>query len=408
MRFRTPLILALGLTMALSACSSATEATTTTVSPTTTFTPSTTVPAPNYDVTVTSPTIPGDLGEELRSLYRSVYGLEGSAPEVGPGLAGYLAGVTPPPPLTEELVLEPVISSAEAYDEHVAVVTAGDDVVLAVSGDGLDWRLVGVKLASIGEGPWYGDEPRQIFVIGSDARTGQDPLTLRADSLHIVSMTPDGAHVSIVGIPRDSYVETPTGGKRKYTNILSGTGPEAIVETGEILTGLEFDGYILTGFQGFAQLLNAYGGFDVDIPFAMNEPKSKAYFNAGIQMLDGIGALAFARNRTLKGGDFTRSFHQGVIMQWGMRAVQERGIQEVPSDLALLDRYTFTDFDAETLLLISAALFEAEDGLDVPNIVLDGVPGTAGAASVVFLSDSVQDTFADMADGILEIDEDAG
>ena len=405
MRLRISLTLLVALTTALTACSNeaAPTTTTTTTTPPTTQAPTTTTP-PVSEVSVAGADLPGDLGDETRAVYEAALGFDGAAPQVRPALAAHLDAIGAPA-LEEPLIIEANVSRAEAYGEHVAVVTSGDDVILATSRNGLDWRVVGVKLASLGQAPWYGDEPRQIFVIGSDARTGQDPLKLRADSLHIISMTPDGAHISIVGIPRDSWVETPSGGMNKFTNILSGTGPEAIVTTGETLTGLDIDGYVITGFQGFAQMINAYGGFDVDIPFAMNEPKSKAYFNAGVQLLDGIEALAFARNRTLAGGDFTRSFHQGVIMQWAMREVQRRGIEEGPSSLALLDRYTWTDFDAETLLLISAAIFEQEDGLAVPNIVLDGVPGMAGSASVVFLSDSVQDTFADMADGILEVDE---
>lgn len=401
MPIRTSTVVVLALAVALAACSRATEATTTLAPTTIASTAPSTVPS--YGVSVIGPDLPGDLAAEVAATYEMALGLPDADPEVGPQLGRYLANVAAPA-LDRDLIVEPVATSAEAYGEHVAVVTAGDDVVLAVSPDGTDWRVVGVKLASLGESPWYGDAPRQIFVIGSDARTGEDPIRLRADSLHIISMTPDGAHISIVGIPRDSWVETPKGGMNKFTNIMSGTGPEAIVTTGETLTGLDIDGYIVTGFQGFAQLINAYGGFDVDIPFAMNEPKSKAFFNAGVQLLDGIEALAFARNRTLAGGDFTRSFHQGVIMQWGMREVHNRGIGEVPSSLALLEKHTWTDFDAETLLLISAGVFEQEDGLAVPNIVLDGVAGTAGSASVVFLSDSVQEAFADMADGILEVD----
>lgn len=201
MRLRISLTLLVALTTALTACSNeADPTTTTTTTPPTTQAPTTTT-SPVYEVSVAGADLPGDLGDEIRAVYQAALGFDDAAPQVGPALAAHLDGIGATA-LEAPLVIEANVSSAEAYGEHVAVVTAEDDVVLATSKNGLDWRVVGVKLASLGQGPWYGDEPRQIFVIGSDARTGQDPLKLRADSLHIISMTPDGAHISIVGIPR--------------------------------------------------------------------------------------------------------------------------------------------------------------------------------------------------------------
>ena len=56
------------------------------------------------------------------------------------------------------------------------------------------------------------------------------------------------------------------------------------------------------------------GGVDVEVPFAMAEPKSDAFLSAGLQTLFGTDALAFSRNRTIPGGDFTRSFHHGLVV----------------------------------------------------------------------------------------------
>ncbi|MDH3194169.1 MAG: hypothetical protein OEM40_07630, partial [Acidimicrobiia bacterium] len=126
-----------------------------------------------------------------------------------------------------------------------------------------------------------------------------------------------------------------------------------------------------------------------------------AYFTAGKQMIDGFQALAFARNRTLKGGDFTRSFHHGVIMQWGLASVIGKGVLEIPNNLAILDEHTFTDLSPEKRLLVMAALFEL-DPFEIPNVVVDGTAGMAGAASVVFLNDPAFEMFTDLADGRLD------
>ena len=62
-------------------------------------------------------------------------------------------------------------------------------------------------------------------------------------------------------------------------------------------------------------MVNGVDGLVVDVPFAMNDEFSEAFFEPGIQRLDGQQALAFARNRhDLLAGDFGRSENQGLLM----------------------------------------------------------------------------------------------
>ncbi len=383
--------------LTLSACGSSANDTTTTqptiAPPPTTLATTTTVD--EFDATIIGSGPAGFL-EAIGAAYLFAGG-SGPRPPASEAFASHLGTGSDAGDITA--TYETAI--AELAEGWVGVGVWNEDLVLGTSLDGEAWTLVGGRLSSMGLSPFYGEAAHQLFIIGSDARTKQDPLKLRADSLHIVTIAADGSSASIVGLPRDSYVEAPYGGKTKFTNIMSGRGPEVVVETAETLTGLDLDGYMLTGFSGFVKLVNNYGGFEIDIPFNMAEPKSDAYFTAGKQMIDGFQALAFARNRTLKGGDFTRSFHHGVIMQWGLASVIDKGPLDIPNDLKLLDTYTFTDLSTEKRLLVMAALFEL-DPFEIPNIVVDGTAGMAGAASVVFLNDPAFEVFADLADGRLD------
>ena len=391
------LTLVLACVLAVTACGSGANDTTTT-SPTIAPPPTTlatTTTMDEFDASITG-SGPAGLIEAIGAAYLFAGG-SGPRPPATAAFATHLGTAS----ATGDITATYETAVAELADGWVGVGTWNDDLVLATSPDGEAWTLVGGRLDSMELAPFYGDAAHQLFIIGSDARTKEDPLKLRADSLHIITIAPDGSSASIVGIPRDSYVETASGGKRKFTNVMSGNGPELVVETAELLTGLDFDGYMVTGFAGFVRLVNDYGGFEIDIPFNMAEPKSDAYFTAGKQMIDGFQALAFARNRTLKGGDFTRSFHHGVIMQWGLASVIGKGVLEIPNNLAILDEHTFTDLSPEKRLLVMAALFEL-DPFEIPNVVVDGTAGMAGAASVVFLNDPAFEMFADLADGRLD------
>jgi LCP family protein required for cell wall assembly len=142
------------------------------------------------------------------------------------------------------------------------------------------------------------EEPIFILVIGSDARPDQEVNSQRADSLHIVALNPAKHKATILGIPRDSYVPIPDHGSTKINAALAMGGPELVVRTVEELTGITMDYWAITGFEGFTSMVNQVDGLVVDVPFAMDDPSARAFFEPGVQRLDGDDALAFARDCT--------------------------------------------------------------------------------------------------------------
>ena len=385
------------------ACSSSAEPATTPPTFTTSSTspPSSTTTRPATTVSLQLVNSPNGLDEALLGLYSyAADPTAGGQPNLPVGLTDHLAGLDT---TVGEVEVSGAVATGRILESDIAVITAGDDVVLAVADPGGDWRIVGARLSRFNKPAWYGGGPRLALIIGSDARPGQNPLGYRADSLHLVGIVPDTGRGAIVGIPRDAWVEASYGGHNKFTNVMASRGPEVVLETARNVTGLPLEGYLVTGFLGFTGLVDAFGGFEFDVPFAMAEPKSQAFFQAGLQSFAGADALAFARNRTLSGGDLTRSYHQGLLMVAALRKAQALGIGELPRLLELLVEYTWTDLPAEQLLTLAASSYEL-DPEALTNVVGDGRVGTAGSASVVYLTDAALATFADLADGALEED----
>jgi polyisoprenyl-teichoic acid--peptidoglycan teichoic acid transferase len=379
--------------LVLGACAGDTDEAPTTTAPTTTLAETTTSPPP--PTTTTTTTVPLTIAGAPEDLVAAVGSLYGDRSAVDRNFSDHIAGATAAAegPLSFEAVI------AAVGDEEVAVVTDGTDLILAVGdGDGA-WTVVGGSLGSLGVSPWYGTGLIQLYVIGSDARPGEKVTGMRADSHHIVTIEPDGSAASIVGLPRDTLVTTPEGTRGKFTNVMASHGPERVVATAEILTGLEFQGYLVTGFKGFVDLVDEFGGFDVDVPVAMNDRDSKANLRAGVQWLMGADMLAFARNRkSLAGGDFTRQFHHGVIMQWGLAATQGKGVTAIPSLLDMLTRHTITDLTATELAWIAGAIGHLEP-FEVTNVVVPARHGSSGGAYVAVLTDQAFEIFATLADG---------
>ena len=87
------------------------------------------------------------------------------------------------------------------------------------------------------------------------------------------------------------------------------------MQTVENLTGITFDYYVLTSFEGVQTAVDDIGGLTIDVPFPMYDPYSRSNFDAGVQTLNGHDTLAFARDRhSLASGDFGRSENQGRVL----------------------------------------------------------------------------------------------
>lgn len=238
-----------------------------------------------------------------------------------------------------------------------------------------------------------------FLAIGSDARPGQSVAGLRADSLHIIGVNPKRGGAAIVGIPRDSFVPIPGVGTRKINESLFYGGPELAVRTVENLTGIDIDGYLLTGFEDFRHLVTAVGGIKVRIPYAMSDRYSGAYFRPGKKRLRGPEALAFSRNRyDAPGGDFGRSMNQGRLILAALREFRQDLRKDPMTLLRWLvagARHVRTDLSlSEALELLLAA--PTVDPGKVRNQVVSGHGAMVGGQSVVRLGAGAHAIFRDL------------
>jgi LCP family protein required for cell wall assembly len=189
-----------------------------------------------------------------------------------------------------------------------------------------------VDLSKVIERPAEGDCTTYL-IVGSDSREGlsaDDKKRLRTgsaegkrtDSMMILAACSSGN--TMVSLPRDSDVEIPTfvgsesgktfpgkGRRVKLNAAYAEDGPELLVRTVEHNTGLRIDHYAEIGFAGFANIVDALGGVEMDIEKGFKDKNSGADFKAGKQTLDGEQALAFVRTRyAFAGSDLDRTKNQ--------------------------------------------------------------------------------------------------
>jgi len=237
-----------------------------------------------------------------------------------------------------------------------------------------------------------------ILAIGSDARPGGDMRKSNGDSIHLIGVDPQTGVGTVLGFPRDSWVKIPGHGTGKINSSLAMGGPTLMAETVRQLTGLPVDYYVLTAFEGFQKIVDELGGVNVQVDKKMNDKYSGARFDPGWQDMNGGEALAYSRDRhDVANGDFTRSLHQGNVMLSALAKVRaevgdDAGLQRW---IGVLLRHADLDSPPQQLLPL-AALARRLDPAKVTNVVVPGRVGTAGAASVVYLTDDARKLFLDL------------
>jgi LCP family protein required for cell wall assembly len=237
-----------------------------------------------------------------------------------------------------------------------------------------------------------------VLVAGSDARPHEDLLKTRADSIHLLAVNPATGQGTLLGFPRDSWVDVPGHGRGKINNALALGGPDLLAATVRRLTGLPVDYYVITGFRGLQAMVDELGGVDVLVNRRMNDRNSGARFDRGWHHMNGGQALAFSRNRTdVPEGDLSRSENQGLIILSALAKMRAEVADDggVARWIGVMLKHVKLTVPVTRLPNLGAAARRLDPGR-VKNIVAPGRLGFTARQSVVFLTTEAAKIFEDL------------
>lgn len=141
---------------------------------------------------------------------------------------------------------------------------------------------------------------KNIVVLGVDERPAEGDKG-RSDTLFVVMFASDKKDVALLSVPRDTRVKIGRRGWDKINHAYAYGGRELTQQTVEELLGLRIHNYVMVDFKGFAGLVDAIGGVDIDVEQDMyyNDPYDNftVDLKAGKQHLDGAAAIQYVRYR---------------------------------------------------------------------------------------------------------------
>jgi LCP family protein required for cell wall assembly len=235
------------------------------------------------------------------------------------------------------------------------------------------------------------DHPRNVvwvLCLGSDARPGQRLTGTRADAIQLVGLNLKTGAGTMIGIPRDSYVDIRGHGRNKINASMFFGGPQLMADSVGRLVGVRPDYVFTTGFLGFRGMVRAIGGVTVHSKFSFSDPIRPRGYHRGVNKLNPFQALIFGRVRhPLPRGDFDRSANQQELLRSILRKVrahqQQPGFME-RGVLASVKNMN-TDLAPSELYRLAQAVTAIKPG-KLKGCVVQGPTGDAGGASVVFAS----------------------
>ncbi len=222
-------------------------------------------------------------------------------------------------------------------------------LVLVVSGGA--WAFTGyindhIKRVDAGTAGSGTTGPLNILVAGVDQRTGLthhqevilhvgNDVSSNSDTLMLVHVSADRRRVTVVSIPRDSWVDIPGHGMSKINAAYGYGGARLMVQTVEQATGLTINDYVEVNFLGFVHVIDALGGVNICLPHAVDDTYSGLRLSAGVHHVDGITALAYARDRhSFAASDLARIQDQQRLMSTALSEGIHSGLLANPIRLS--------------------------------------------------------------------------
>src|SRR5579884_3310160 len=216
------------------------------------------------------------------------------------------------------------------------------------------------------------------------------------DSMMVVIVDPDHKTLTLLSLPRDSWVPLLFDGHTPVYNKINtayafakdpSLFPERLdtyrgaqgagiftLDTVARLLGVPLSYYLALDFTGFRQAIDAVGGIDLDVPtgFVAQHPANDdptidprwttIRFAKGWQHLNGERAIEYARAREVldnsgEGSDFARARRQRLIIEaFKARLLQPGGLVHLPQLVAIAQQHVDTNYAIPAVTKLSALL----------------------------------------------------
>ena len=223
--------------------------------------------------------------------------------------------------------------------------------------------------------PMSADDIINILVVGQAARAGEEANM--ADTTMLISLNTYTKEVTVFSILRDSFVKLPdykvhTCGRAKFTVCYNlgyqwGGGTAGAMEMTNICLrdnfGIEVDYNFEVSFDGFIRMIDFINGVELELTQAEADYLNKdtlyvkRHIEPGVQVLQGMEALSYARMRKAEGdsdSDIKRTERQRKLVAALLKRFQGMSLSELNEWVDILLPMVTTTMTASDVTKLAA------------------------------------------------------
>jgi LCP family protein required for cell wall assembly len=258
-------------------------------------------------------------------------------------------------------------AAAEQEAEESEQIVVDDEDLLEGARDALADREISANF----EVPFATSPPVDDSQYDAYLLIGSDLSGALADVIMYILKPTNGDAPIMASLPRDLYLPNPcTRTNTRINAALNGcgefaNGPELLGLMVENFTGIPVDHFALVDFEGFADVVDAFGGLEICVDNPVRDAKAFLELDAGCTDADGETVLAWVRSRQ------TQEFVDG---RWqSMEGVSDFSRQEKQQDVLIDIALKLRSFSSITAFRgVVAGLQESltfDEGLDFASLI---------------------------------------
>lgn len=214
------------------------------------------------------------------------------------------------------------------------------------------------------------DDIVHIALFGVDRRNQKD--LGRSDAMLIATLDFKHDKVKLTSLMRDIYVPIEGHGHTKLNHAYAYGGAELAIKTINQNFGTDIRDYVTVDFFTLENIIDAIGGVELEVkeeevPFInhfmgetarIQNKEVVPLLKGGVQRLNGMQAVSFARIRSVGNGDFERTDRQRQVLSAILQEVKRQGSTAIPSLFLKISPHIETSLDQGTILSLGYEYFK--------------------------------------------------
>lgn len=208
-----------------------------------------------------------------------------------------------------------------------------------------------------------------IALFGLDSREGEIDGGVQSDCMMIASINNETNDVKLISVYRDTLLQQADGTYEKANSAYNRGGPEEAISLLNRNFDLDIQNYVSVNFNALVDVIDALGGIEVEMTAeeafwcngyaaetskVVGQEMKPIKEEAGVQLLDGVHAVSFARIRYTAGDDFKRAERQRIVLEKTVEKAKKANIVTLNKIVDKVFPQVSTSFSVKDLLGIAA------------------------------------------------------